>query len=286
MRAWVIIDGEKAGPFDIAQVARKIEAGEYTAEMHGWIEGMRQWQPLSSMPQFTECFTRVPAAADEPIMPPPLPVRHPLSPATWQLPASTLQERTAMLVRRLFARWFDLILWSSLFVCVMHFAGANLKDMLTNYWSTYLMMLVWILLEAAMIHVWGCTPGKYLLGLRVSRMTGTPLPVGLSLLRAVRVYLMGMGMSNPLLMPLCHWFSWWFVRKHGAALWDGASGIRVSLMPITPLRWVWYVLLLISIINLNRLILEPVSREVFREMFPEQAKWLESQQEPHPSPTP
>jgi hypothetical protein len=140
------------------------------------------------------------------------------------------------------------------------------------------MMIVWIMVESAMIHVWGATPGKWLLGLRVSRADGEALPVGLSLLRSIRVYLMGMGMSHPILLPLCHGFSWWFVRKHGSALWDGASGIRVSIRSISPWRWLAFSFAAFMVMNVSGMILESVSRELFRELFPEQAQWLDSSQ--------
>jgi hypothetical protein len=124
-----------------------------------------------------------------------------------------------------------------------------------------------------------------MLGLRVRRADGSNLSVGLSLLRSIRVYLMGMGMSHPLLLPLCHGFSWWFVRKHGAALWDGAVGVRVAMQPIQVWRWVIYAMAAFFIMQISGMILEPVTREIMQENFPEQAKWLDSLL-PAPKPTP
>jgi len=287
MRAWIIIDGEKAGPFDIAQVARKIEAGEYTSDMHGWIEGMKQWQPLAQIPQFAEVFQR-PREVESALPPasPPVVSAHPLSPAAWNVPLSPPQERVSLLVRRFFARWFDMVLWSSVFLCAMYLAGANMKAMVTNFWSSFLMMMVWILLESAMLHAWGVTPGKWLLGMRVARPDGTRLSVGLSLLRSVRVYLMGMGMNHPVLMLLCHGFSWWFVRRHGATLWDGSSGIHVSMTPITAWRWLGLALTTLLVILISSIILQPVSQVIYQEMFPEQAQLPESAQPPTKPPQP
>lgn len=274
MRTWIIIDGEKIGPFDIAQVARRIESGELSPETYGWIEGMKNWQPLSTIPQFSESCHK----SNEPT-PPPLPVNQgnpnaPARTAHWQIPFSTPQEKTNQLLRRFFARWFDLLLWSSLYMCVMKLSGADLKSLMMNFWFNYVMMLVWIMIEAAMIHVWGFTPGKALLGLRVHRADGSALSLGSGLLRSIRVYLMGMGMSHPLLLPLCHGFAWWFVRKHGVALWDGAAGHRISVAVIKPWRWVIYGLLVFTILNVSGVILESVSRELFIEMFPEKKDWL------------
>ena len=285
MRTWIIIDGEKSGPFDIAQIARRLESGDLKPETYGWIEGMREWQPLSTIPQFSESCRQ----AQTPT-PPPLPAvvfdsTAPPSTAHWQIPASTMQEKTAILIRRFFARWFDMLLWSSAYMCALQLSGSDLKSLMMSFWFNYTMMIVWLLIEAAMIHAWGSTPGKALLGLRVRRADGRALRVGLSLLRSIRVYLMGMGMSHPLLLPLCHGFSWWFVRKHGAALWDGAVGVRVTMQPIQVWRWVIYALAAFFIMQISGMILEPVTREIMQENFPEQAKWLDSLL-PAPKPTP
>ena len=276
MRTWIIIDGEKSGPFDIAQIARRLESGDLNPETYGWIEGMKKWQPLSTIPQFSESCRQ----AQSPT-PPPLPAvvidsAAPPSTAHWQIPATTMQEKTALLIRRFFARWFDMLLWSSSYMCAFQLSGSDLKSLMMSFWFNYTMMIVWLLIEAAMIHAWGTTPGKALLGLRVKRADASALPVGLSLLRSIRVYLMGMGMSHPLLLPLCHGFSWWFVRKHGAALWDGAVGVRVTMLSLSAWRWVLYAMVTFTILNVSGLVLEPVSREIFREMFHEQAQWLET----------
>jgi uncharacterized RDD family membrane protein YckC len=264
MRIWIIIDGEKTGPFDIAQVARRIESGELSGEHHGWSEGMKEWQPLSSMPQFVDAFairkestapTVQPPSAESEISGPPVPM-------------------TAMLLRRFFARWFDMAIWSSLFMSVLVLSGADLKNLLMNFGFNYSMMLVWIILEASMMHLWRTTPGKSLLGIRVLSADGGNLSLGRSLLRSLRVYLMGMGMSHVILMPLCHAFSWWFVRKHGAALWDGPAVTRLEFRPLAPWRWLVYVIVLFLIVNAAGMILEPVSRELIKELFPNNPELL------------
>lgn len=260
MRAWIIIDGEKTGPFDIAQVARRIESGELTAQHYGWVEGMKDWLPLSKISTFQEAFE----IYQKSLTPPPVPV---LVAPTRYAPAENI-DVNRLLVRRLFARWFDMLLWSMFFMCLIVFAKADFMGLMMNLWFNYSMMLVWVLLESVMIHLWGCTPGKALLGIRVRRVDGAALPLGSSLLRALRAYLMGMGMSHPILMPLCHGFSWWFVRKHGATLWDGPAGFHVSADKISVWRWVCYALLLFTIMNIAGVVLEPVTRDMMEQWMP------------------
>ena len=102
MRAWIIIDGEKTGPFDIAQVARRIESGELTSEHHGWVEGMKDWLPLTKIPAFEESFQTY----QKSLVPPPVPEISSIpkfSPAPQGGPPADVNR---MLVRRFFARWF------------------------------------------------------------------------------------------------------------------------------------------------------------------------------------
>lgn len=266
MRAWIIIDGEKTGPFDIAQVARRIESGELTSEHHGWVEGMKDWLPLTKIPAFEEAFQTY----QKSLVPPPVPEISSIPkffPAPQGGPPADVNR---MLVRRFFARWFDMLLWTMLFMCFIIFAKADFMGLMMNLWFNYAMMLVWILLESAMIHLWGCTPGKALLGIRVRNVDGSNISLGRSVLRSLRVYLMGMGMSHPILMPLCHGFSWWFLRKHGATLWDGPAGFRVSMGPISVWRWVSYAVLLFTIMNVAGVVLEPVSREMMELWMPKE----------------
>ena len=264
MRIWIIIDGEKTGPFEIAQVARRIESGELSGEQHGWSEGMKEWQALSIMPQFADAFAILkenttpivtPLTAELEISGPPVPM-------------------TARLLRRFFARWFDMAIWSSLFMSVLMLCGADLKKLLMNFGFNYSMMLVWIILEASMVHLWQTTPGKALLGIRVRSADQGNLSLGRSLLRALRVYLMGMGMSHVILMPLCQAFSWWFVRKHGAALWDGPAFIRLEFRPLAAWRWLVYILVLFLVVQAAGMFLEPVSRELIKEWFPNNPELL------------
>ncbi len=274
MKVWIIQNGEKTGPYEISQVVRKLESGEWDAETYGWLEGMKDWQPLSTIPAFTEATDR--SHVDPELTLPASDCAEPAQEAPSTAAPAARSGSVAVLMRRFFARWFDLLLWSSIYMCAMQLSGANLKQLMMSFWFNYLMMVVWIIMEAAMIHVWGLTPGKWLLGLRVSRVDGSALPVGLSLLRSIRVYLMGMGMSHPILLLLCHGFSWWFVRKHGSALWDGASGLLVKAQSFSPWRWLAFSFASFMVMNLSGMILEPVSRELIREMFPEQAQWLDS----------
>lgn len=282
MRTWIIIDGEKTGPFDIAQVARRIESGELKPEQYGWIEGMKEWQPLSQMPQFSDAVASVsgkatPSTAETSleVQPPPLPSSTntqapPSRAAAWNIPPFTPREKTIEIVRRFFARWFDCMLIPNAICIAIILSGADTKSLFVNPWFQYSMMLAWILLDSATIHIWKTSPGKFLLGLRVHRADGSRLSAGASILRAARVFVMGMGMVHPILLPLCHGFSWWFSKKFGAALWDGPTGNRITTLPLPIWRWVLFANLTIFVGCISYYFIAPVTNEILFELFPEQ----------------
>jgi uncharacterized RDD family membrane protein YckC len=275
MRVWIIIDGEKSGPFDIAHVARRIEEGELNASHYGWSEGMKEWISLAEMPQFIESFAR---RSNVPL-PPPIPdlvVNPYLPPANLQGAVVGARVPISLLIRRFFARWFDWMLWSGIYLCTAIAIGMDVKALVMNYWFTYAMMIVWVILESAMMHLWRTTPGKFLLGIRVQSAAGGSLSLGKSFLRTVRVYLMGMGMIHPLLLPICHGFSFWFVRKYGAALWDGSLGQRVECKALSAWRWVAFVLILFTIMQVTGIMLEPVSREMLKDFYAQYPQWAPS----------
>ncbi len=248
---------------------------------------MREWQPLSQMPQFSDAVASVngkatPSTAETSleVQPPPLPSSTntqapPSRAAAWNIPAFTPREKTIEIVRRFFARWFDAILIPSTIYILLVIAGADLKALLLNAWFQFSILVARILFDSFFIHIWKTSPGKFLLGLQVHRADGSRLSAGSSLLRAARVYVMGMGMTHPVLLPLCHGFSWWFTKKFGASLWDGPSGNRISSIPISPWRWMLFFLLAFTIFNLSAFFCGQILLDVFIELFPEQYEQLQ-----------
>jgi hypothetical protein len=76
------------------------------------------------------------------------------------------------------------------------------------------------------------------------------------------------------LLPLCHGFSWWFTKKFGASLWDGPAGNRITTLPISVWRWALFILVAFTVVNVSGVFLEPITREMFLELFPDKAHLL------------
>jgi uncharacterized RDD family membrane protein YckC len=252
MDFWLICNGEKTGPLPDYEIRSKIEAGDLRSDDPVWSEGMAGWMPLKSVALFTDCFERraVAAEAVTPALPPPLPM-------------------PSAVYRRFWARWFDLIGYGSLWWLGMWVSGNDLKAMLLNPWFVVLHMLPWFLLETVLIHHFGTTPGKALLGLSVANVDGRALSYSQSLRRAFRVMIAGIGFGIGLISPVCQILNWITVRRIGMTLWDRAGGHQVSVKPLNPLRVMTLVIGFFLAIQIEGAILSPVMGELMVKDFPE-----------------
>jgi uncharacterized RDD family membrane protein YckC len=133
--------------------------------------------------------------------------------------------------RRWTARMLDMLFWLSFSSGFCAMVGWPLKEWLLSDLFLVIAMPLWIPLEGLMLHFLGATPGKLLLGLRVSTSDNSRLPLATATIRALRCFFMGMGALYPIVIPFCHAFSWWFTRRQGMAIWDAPQKLQVSALP-------------------------------------------------------
>jgi uncharacterized RDD family membrane protein YckC len=254
MDLWIIRDGEKTGPVHDFEVRRKILSGDFTAETHAWHEGLDGWKPLSEIDLFRREFEEPPAAVEtEPTLvtpgPPPLP----------QKPAYA---------RRFWARWFDLTLYGGIWWICMWAARQNVEAALLNPWIMFLQFVPWFVIEALLIHHIGTTPGKWLLGLRVTNLDGSRLDLAASTRRALRVMFTGVGFGWGLLAVFCQTLSYVTAKRLGTTLWDHTGGHRVLSASLNPFRVVALVFLFFGAIQLQAIVLYPTYVKLLIEQNP------------------
>ena len=253
MDFWLIRNGEKSGPLPDYEIRSKIESGELGPDDPAWSEGMPGWMPLKSIALFSEFFDRPIEAVETPPpgeAPPPLPD----PPAVY---------------RRFWARWFDLFVYGALWWLAMWSSGNDLKALLVSPWLLVLHLVPWFLMETMMIHHFGATPGKALLGLSVVNLDGSRLSYGQSLRRAFRVMFAGIGFGLTLISPICQLMSWFTVRRIGCTLWDRAGGHRVKVMPLSGVKVSALVLGLFVALQVEGSVLAPVVLEMMAKDYPE-----------------
>lgn len=265
MEIWLIRNGEKSGPFHDYEIRQKISAGDLESTVPAWHEGLAEWKAISELDLFRKEFEL--KAAPEPPPTEPLPASPPVAPPP--LPGSR------KLARRFWARWLDLHLYSAVWWLTMYAAGRDIGAMLTNPWVMVPQLLPWFILEAFMIHRFGTTPGKALLGLRVTNQDGSPLTLAAASHRSFRVLIVGIGFGWGPVAILCQALSFFTTKKLGNPLWDFLGKHQVTSQPVNPLRVVTFAVLFFTAIQLQLAVLSPYYMKNIGQSFPELRERIE-----------
>lgn len=272
MDIWIIRDGEKHGPLPDYEVRERIRSRVLTKETPAWHEGRSGWVPLGELPLFEDEFNYIPLDLSGPSPddeeeniylrerkessqppPPPVPATAPGKP---------------VFLRRFWARWLDLHLYAAAWWWAMWWAGRDIGGALNDLWTMVPMYVPWFALEAFLIHRFGTTPGKWLLGLSVRQPDASRLPLGQSVRRSLRVMFAGVGLGFNPLSIFCQGLSLFTARRLGSPLWDHLGGHVVEASPLRPLRVIGLVLFYITALNLQMAITYPYLIERTSEVFP------------------
>ncbi len=258
MDIWIIREGEKVGPLHDFEIRRKIETGELPHSTAAWHEGLTAWKPLDEIEIFSREFELVtqpisPASdpfSSAPTTPPPLPVK-------------------TFYLRRFWARWFDLSLYSAFWWLGMWIARQDIGAAWLNQWVMLSQFIPWFIVEALLLHSFSTTPGKWLLGLRVVNRDGSRLDLAASTRRSLRVVFTGIGFGWGLLAVFCQVLSLFTAKRLGTTLWDHAGGHQVTARPLNPFRILTLVLLFFGALQLQMAIISPYVFELVGQTFPE-----------------
>jgi uncharacterized RDD family membrane protein YckC len=257
MDIWIIRDGEKTGPLHDFEIRKKIESGELPASTPAWHEGLDSWKPLDKIPIFSREF--------EAKEPPPLPTAVDPAPKPGQSAAS----RETFYIRRFWARWLDLTLYSGLWWLGLWAVGQDIEATLVNPWVMFLRYVPWFALEAVLIHKYATTPGKWLLGLRVTNRNHSLLDLGEAIRRSLRVMFTGVGFGWSILAVFCQALSIFTARRLGDTLWDHTGGHQVTAESLNPFRIIALVFLFAGGLLLQMIVVFPYAAEIGAKQNPE-----------------
>ena len=101
--------------------------------------------------------------------------------------------------RRWLARWLDYMLWGIVmdFVWIVLLRMRPLPGDFGNILFGIAALALYIPVEALMLHQFGTTPGKFIMGIRLEYIQGGKLPYADALYRSLRVYVGGVGLGIP-----------------------------------------------------------------------------------------
>jgi uncharacterized RDD family membrane protein YckC len=266
MNIWIIRDGEKIGPFPDYEIRQKINDGELYGGTPAWHEGLTDWATLEKIAIFTRDF-------EEPIR---------QMKTAVQIPSTSpppLPQPTAY-IRRFWARWLDLFLYSGFWWIGMWAAGQDIKGVILSPWIIFLHYVPWFLMEAVLLHYFGTTLGKWLLGLRVVNQDGSLLDLTAATKRSLRVMLTGVGFGWLPLAIFCQALSLFTAKQLGTTFWDHMGKHRVMVAPLNPFRLITFVFLFITAMFLELIVVSPYVYEInaetapaFKELFKENPLW-------------
>ena len=259
MDIWIIQNGEKVGPIHDFDVRKKIEHGELPATTPAWHDGLAAWKPLVEIDLFAREFERPIEVRDSPSA---LPAEDDERPVPPSLPD------TPVLLRRFWARWFDLYLFAGVWWIVLWATGRDIEATLTNPWVMLFQYVPWFVLETLLLHRFATTPGKWLLGLKVVNHNGTRLDLADASRRSARVLFIGLGFGWGPLSLVCQILAFFNAKHLGRPLWDHAGGHRVTAVPLNPLRITGYVLVLFAALQLQMIVVAPYVFDAAGKAFP------------------
>lgn len=228
------VNGDKLGPVSTEELRQQIESGILPADTKVWSEGMPDWREASSLPQLSASPYAAPASDinDDVI---------------WDnYTPSGPQVRPWV---RFWARSADLVVWATT-VSVM--VGLLFPEWLDeNDTGLGMALLVSNLFaESLMLSVWGTTPAKWILGMRLRDHRGKKLNYGAALRRSFHVLVRGQGLGIPLISLITHIVACNNLSNHGITTWDRDGGITVSHQTIPWWKWLLLFSIFIGFVSL------------------------------------
>jgi hypothetical protein len=154
-------------------------------------------------------------------------------------------------------------------------AGRDIGAVLENDWLIWLQYVPWFAIEAYLLHRFGTTPGKWLLGIQVRNNDGTRLATGQAARRSLRVMVLGIGFGWSIIAFICQLLAFFITRHLGKSLWDAAGGHRLETKPQHPVKIAGYVIGLFIALQMQMIVVGPYVNERMKEMFPAMREYIE-----------
>lgn len=274
MEFYLSIDGEKKGPFSLLKVRSLLEEKTITPETLAWHKDQVRWLPISKIPALE---SMVEAAQREAKAPETKAVEIPeVTKQPTLAPGSRSKEEAPRFVQqvrpfaRFWARMFDCLLVMTVvyFFVDTSFLKPKEDETMGNWLIRYQeqigtpearaiattivrAFLGWHFLEAAMLCIWGTTPGKALFGIRVSSLKGERASPLCCVGRSLYVYIMGVGFYLFPFILIGMIFSFFRLMATGHSLWDQhlkleSSSERLSATRIMLAIFAFFVLVMLQ----------------------------------------
>lgn len=246
MDIYWIENGKRKGPVTVPDIISLVQMGELTPDTQGWHAGCAAWMPLRELPALVDFLGNLenrskadkqedttPSGREQTIPAGLPPIRHtgiPQNEADATSPR-IVEVFPATASARLMARLVDSALYAAAALGVAYSLGLEYSSYYTP--SAPAFWLPMVVLEALFLSRLGTTPGKWLMGIRLASLLGSPrISFGRALLRSALVFFLGTGLMMFPVGLVMMLFSYWSLRSRGICLWDA----RATTLPVQPAK--------------------------------------------------
>ncbi len=246
MEYWISIKGQKQGPLREWDVRDMIEEQQLTENDLIWHSSLPMWEKLGDYTAFKSYF--------QPAAPEPAEDEEQSDAATREeeienvkaqlqakieevtgkpLPADSIirveRVESHYWVRRGFAKGLDFVIYTGIFFMVANFMGLPFGVDPSLGWVNLIQLIPFIVLEGFMLYLWGVTPGKLVLGLRVQPLSGMPaLGYNRAFFRSAASWFFGMAMGVFPFFIIAMIMSYFTTKARGLSTWDAVGRTRVQ----------------------------------------------------------
>lgn len=150
---------------------------------------------------------------------------------------------------RYFAKMFDINYFQVAWLAFLaFFAPTQTTVSFMDYtWAALAGFFPFIIFEAISLSLFGTTPGKWLLNVRVRASLGEKLGFMDAFSRGLWVWLLGFGLGFPLFTLIGHLRAYSRLKQEGTTGWDMRGGLQVLHRPVSTLRVFGFVFLWLAL---------------------------------------
>lgn len=264
MEIWLIQNGKKVGPVQDYEVRSRIESGQLQQDNFAWHEGLPKWVRLGEIEIFKSDFEKDAEAVQ---------VRNEVE--SRKVPVVISLPGKPYILRRFWARWLDMSLYAAAWWLLMYAVGRDIGAMITDLWVVISIFIPWFAIESWLLHRFGTTPGKWLLGIRVLNEDDSKISLKASVWRSIRVMIAGVGFGWGILAMICQVMSWFTARRLGKPIWDYMGQHKVVVKPLGVFRVITVVILFFVSMQLQVAVRGPHEQKLIVEQYPEMKEFFE-----------
>lgn len=257
MHQWYYAEsGQQHGPISKEDLQSKFGAGTLAPDALVWTEGMPEWQPANSIAGLWDAVPQElptpPVSGSSPasVSPYAPPSAAPLSEVDWNVQSNYVPEGPQIRPWvRYWARTLDFFTFSLLVGVVAELVYPEFAQIDGKLFGVVLLGL-YNLYEPAWLALFGTTPFKALLRVRVRNMDGSKLSYGQGLLRTLKVWILGQGLGIPIVALITNLYSYSRLTNDKITSWDRSGNFTVSHKPVEWWRWLCVIAVFVGFVGL------------------------------------